>query len=340
MNSEWEAGDTNMFTLPPEQFGCYPDVAGTIRNSTFRMPTGSSNDHTFIFRGGASGHLTIASSPIRSATSIVYDLVIQGDPASLDAVVFDGPEPDSVAKSPTTFTIDTRFPMAPPPSPTGVPSCMRFDITMYVPESLNKLTINITTPIQLTFSSQAHIELDSLVIGLTNNHPKSRVDVSESLHAKVMYIDMNAGLIHGVISIGNSLEITNWNGQIQIDAVPNVVDIINPPTALLTTTTTAGKVNIRYLRNTAYRKRTIESHHTMGNAATSCGNFDYECSGFDGVLFLNSTKYNITDVKQWRQKQPDMPHGDSWAFVLGNRTGQDRIYIKSGTGTIILPDHP
>ena len=334
MNSEWAVGDMNMFTLPPEQFGCDlgPDAAGTIINGsriTFTMPTGSSYDHTFVIRGGASGHLTIASSPDRSARSIVYDLVIQGDPASLDDVVFDKPDPDSVARS-TTFTIDT---MVPPPRPTDMTPCMRFDITMYVPESLNKLTINITTPIQLTFSSQAHVELDSLVIGLTSRHPKSRIDVSESLHAKVMCIDMYTGLIHGVISIGNSLQISNRNGQIQIDAVPNVVDIINPPTALFTTTTTEGKVDIRYLRNTGYRKRTIESNHTMG---TSCGSFDYDRSGFDGLLFLNSTKYNITNLRS-KQQQPGR---DSWAFVLGNRTGQDRIYITSGTGSIILPDHP
>jgi len=149
---------------------------------------------------------------------------------------------------------------------------------------------------------------------------------------------MDTGSINGVLSLGESSKITNLNGQIQLDTIPNApMDIFSPSTALLETTC-FGDVKIRYLRNKAYRKRLIESWHTMGAQNKSTGRFDYGCSGFNGLLYSNSTNYNITDPGTWKTKKLNTNEEDPWPIKIGNQTGEDKIYIRSGSGSIVLPD--
>lgn len=222
--------------------------------------------------------------------------------------------------------------------PTAPPACMRFDITMYVPRGLQQLTVNISTPVQITFSPQAHIELDDLHIITTSSHPKCRIDASSSLLANSITVEMLTGLMQGLLSLGNSTKITNWNGEIQLDTIPNApLDFVNPSTAQLETTS-YGKVEIRFLRNQAYRKRPIESWHTMGNQDVSIGRFDYGCSGFDGLLYSNSTQYNITNASFSKDQPINSLVNGSWPVIIGDKAGEDRIYVISGSGSIVLPD--
>jgi hypothetical protein len=144
--------------------------------------------------------------------------------------------------------------------------------------------------------------------------------------------------MQGLLSLGDSTQITNWNGEIQLDTIPNApMDFLNPSTAHLETTS-YGKVEIRYLRNQAYRKRPIESRHTMSYQDVSLGRFDYGCSGFNGLLYSNSTQYNITIASFWKTQQMDTFGNESWPIIIGNRTGEDKIYVVSGSGSIVLPD--
>lgn len=341
VNSAWSPNDSSIFTLPPELFGCYNEPSSPVLNGSqvlMYIPTGQAGQHIFTIQGGASGQITLASAPDNTAQEIVYDIVIQSNPPSLEKVTFSQLPPGPVIGPSTDFVIDTPTTMV-QTSPTAPPACMRFDVTMYIPRNLRQLTVNVSTPVQINFSPQAHVELDNLSISITSTHPKCRIDSSGSLQAAFLDIEMDTGLIQGPISIGESTKITNWNGEIELDTIPNAPrDLLNPSTALLQTTS-YGKVTIRYLRNFAYRRRPIQSWHTMGIQDTSIGSFDYGCSGFNGLLFSNSTNYNITNASYWPQKEG--PSGNaSWPIIIGNRTGGDEIYIVSGSDSIVLPDIP
>lgn len=340
MNTEWSPDDSSIYTLPPELFGCYSPPSTPILNGTqglFSVPPGQVGQHTFTIQGGASGHLTLASAPDPNTQAITYDIVIQSNPPSLAQVSFSQPNPGPATTPSTDFLIDTPINMI-QTSLTEPPACMRFDITMYIPRNLQQLTVNISTPVQITFSPQGHVELDNLSILITSSHPKCQIDSSDSLQAKSLSIEMNTGLIQGYISIGDSSKITNWNGQILLDTIPNAaLDFSNPSTAQLETTC-YGKVEIRYLWNRAYRKRPIDSSHTMGIQDTSTGTFDYGDSGFNGLLYLNSTDYNITNGDFWEETPPGTLGNATWPTVIGSRTGEDNIFIRAGSGSIILPD--
>jgi hypothetical protein len=341
MNSEWSPDDSSIYSAPPELFGCYNEPSSSVLNGSqvlLQVPPGQAGQHTFTLQGGASGHLTLASSPDPNSPVITYDIVIQSNPPSLDKVSFFQPPPGSIVSPSTDFLIDTPTTMV-QTSLTDPPACMRFDITMYIPRNLRQLTVRVSTPVQITFSPQAHIELDNLSLFMTSPHPKCRIDAFESLQATSLTVEMNTGLVQGLLSITESSEITNWNGSIELDIIPNPSrNFFNASTALLRTTT-YGKVDIRYIRNQAFRRRPIESWHTMGIQATSIGSFDYGCSGFNGLLYSNSTDYNITNAKFWKTKAN--PSGQNpWPIIIGNKTGEDRVYIVSGSGSIVLPHSP
>ena len=340
--------ESSIYTSPPELFGCFSDPSNSelnVSNVLTLVPPGQAGQHTFTIRGGASGQLTLASSPDPNAFAITYDIVIQSNPPFPNKVSFNPPPPppgpvvppEPVSSPSTDFSIDTPTAMD-QHSPKDPPACMRFDITMYIPRSLRQLTVNVSTPVQIIFSPQAHIELDSLSIIITKPHPDSRIDSSESVQARFISIEMETGLIQGLLSLGESSKITNWYGEIRLDTIPNVPMDFSSPSKALLEKTSYGKVEIHYLRNKAYRRRPIESWHTMGTGNRSTGRFDYGCSGFNGVLYSNSSEYNITNPSLWKPKRLETVEGSAWPIMFGNRTGEDKVFIRSGSGSIVLPD--
>ena len=333
--------ESSIYTSPPELFGCFTDLSNSelnVSNVLTRVPPGQAGQHTFTIRGGASGQLTLASSPDPDAFAITYDIDIQSNPPFPNKVSFNPPPSPGPALPPSTdFSIDTPTTMV-QHSPKDPPACMRFEITMYIPRSLRQLTVNVSTPVQIIFSPQAHIELDSLSIIIANPHPNSRIDSSESVQARFISIEMETGLIQGLLSLGETSKITNWDGEIRLDTIPNVPMDFSSPSKALLQTTSYGKVEIHYLRNKAYRRRPIESWHTMGTGNRSTGRFDYGCSGFNGVMYSNSSEYNISNPSLWKSKRLDAVEGSAWPIMFGNRTGEDKIFISSGSGSIVLPD--
>lgn len=284
--------------------------------------------------------MTLASSPDPSDTSVTYDFFIEGNPELLSKFRSINPSNGPITTPQTNFVINT--PAFNNPGSNGSPSCMRFDITVYIPSNLKKLVVNISTPVQITISPQGHVALDEVSISLSNAHPNCRIEASESLQARRLTVEMSRGIIEGAISIGDYAEITNWSGQIKLDTIPNAsFNLSSPSTARLLTTTTNGGVEIRYFWNRAHRKRRIESYHTTGTA-TSVGRFNYGSSGFRGQLSVNLTSYNVTDMS-W--KPPGMApnisaQNETTLPIFINQTGDDRIYINAGTGSVILPAHP
>src|SRR5258705_697564 len=242
MNSGWSPDDSSIYTFPPERFGCHNEPSGpgpNISPAFFRVPPGHAGQHTFSIQGGASGQLTLASSPDPNAPVITYDIVIQSNSPSSNKVSFNPPPPPPGPVTPPSTDFLIVIPVTPLTDP---PACMRFDITMYIPRCLRQLTVNASTPVQITFSPQAHIELDTLSIFITNSHPQSRIDSSESVQARSLSVEMNTGLIQGPLSLGESSKITNWNGEIRLDTIPNApIDFFSPSTAVLETTS-YGKV--------------------------------------------------------------------------------------------------
>lgn len=333
----------NMYTFPPGFFACTD--SDTIYNGSrtlLHIPFSSTGEHTFSITGGATGMLTMTSSPNPEAQDVTYDFLIKGDVESLKNIVLQYPQQPAPASS--DFAINTPHDVAPMTSSKGGP-CVHFDITMYIPRGLRKLEINIDNPLQLGISPLGHIELDELLISLKNTYVK--VDVHEALRAANLTIELQNGLLNGAVSIGKSTQITNVNGETRVTVIPNPSpDWTDPSPALLSTHTSTGRTCVTYVRNLAYRKRQIVSYH-MASSQSCVGELIYVPSGFDGMVFTDSSEYNITNAKmQPRKWGGGHDHGSTveaeldgteWAYSTGNKKGPDRIYIQSGKGKLVLP---
>ncbi|KAJ3505041.1 hypothetical protein NLJ89_g7620 [Agrocybe chaxingu] len=142
----------------------------------------------------------------------------------------------------------------------------------------------------MKFSPQSHIDLDNLHITLTSLHEKTELLAHESLQAGNMSVDTANARILGAFSIDDELRIVNDQGETNLDVIPNTSsDLANPRPVILSTTTGTGSVSITYLRNQAYRKRTIQSTHIV--QGKSCeGFFDYRQSTLVGLVSANTSE--------------------------------------------------
>ncbi|KAF9527356.1 hypothetical protein CPB83DRAFT_856412 [Crepidotus variabilis] len=378
MSSEWSLESMNIYNQPVEMFGCpnQPNQRGS--NFLFFVPYGKQAAHTFAIEGGgAVGQVTLTSSPDPTAEEIAYDIVVTGSASGISfntppaGQVTDSSTTFIVATPATPMSMSPPPPFAsgmppppphsftpPPPGFSPMPSpplgspmplpplgsqsqpmpCLRYDVTMYIPRTLKTLSLNISTPTQITFSPQGHIELDSLIINLSSLHPRTRIEASESLHATNMELSINGGIVHGSLSIGDSSTVTSIFGQIMLNVIPDssTPDLTHPGTAKLNTTTQRGQVTVMYLRNQAYRKRKIESYHNF-RTPIGFGRFDYSSSSFAGQLYSNTSHYNVSNAAFEGLTPTKLDGQDGWTTAWGNKTGDDRIYITSGMGQVLLP---
>ncbi|CAA7261847.1 unnamed protein product [Cyclocybe aegerita] len=335
---------TNLYGMPYEQFGCYESTAEVIFNGSqtlYFVPVGNKAEHALTLTGGATGVLTIASAPdLADPQEIIYDVFIRGDRSLLDDIVLEYPPRGPTTIRCTEFIIDTPD-LVDPAGVTNLSPCMYYEITMYIPRGLRKIDIHIDTPVQMKFSPQSHIDLDNLHITLTSLHEKTELIAHESLQAGNMSIDTANARILGAFSIDDELRIVNDQGETNLDVIPNTsTDLENPLPAILSTTTGTGSVSITYLRNQAYRKRTIRSTHIV--QGKSCeGFFDYRQSTLVGLVSANMSE--LLKGGRTLSSQPANLEGEdashTWTHFAGDVNGADRVVIQSqsSTGKLILP---
>ncbi|KZT26774.1 hypothetical protein NEOLEDRAFT_1155521 [Neolentinus lepideus HHB14362 ss-1] len=318
--------------------GCIAPAASHLYNSssklTYTIPMNSDHEHTLDIRGAAVGTLVLSPYPTEASgqTGIKYEISIRTD----DEVLFDYLEVGS-ADDGSKFTLKSPIPSL---MPQHVTSCMRYDMTLFIPQSLRDLEIKTGAPAHIKFADVPEIAtLDSLKIGMFS----MAAEVGENLlfpnmhiQAKDYGLEVYTGWIAGDVPVveSTSLSTRRGNGVLNARIHPVAVsadddedddDFPQMPAAMLHTHTGHGRTDITYLQGSVHRP--INSKHE----SQSNGDIylTYKESGFNGPVSFQAKSYSMRNV----QGGIGQDKNDRW---VGNKDGEDRLVVKSDLGWVGL----
>jgi hypothetical protein len=288
---------------------------------TFTAPINTHQDHAFYTRGGAVGTLTLADGEA-DAQEIKYEMVLRAnDEALFKDVYFEYPEYNDdqiVARS--------RVIMTTPHGPAG--SCIRFDMTMYVPPSLKKLDVALHTTTHVQFTPSARINTEDLFVTLFAMDSKNIIVPSAHVTSQRQALEVYRGWIVGDASIVKETSITTQRG----DGVANVKLHPAPPNsnvpepATLRTTTGAGRSDFFYVGEKAFKRPIDSTHISSGNADM---HLTYTGAEFSGRIDMSSKSFSMTGAQRIAPSRHDDEITSTWTHFSGDIDGGDKISVSS-----------
>lgn len=307
-----------------------PYIYGGAKAS-YTIPVGSSKpNHALTIRGGAVGTLVIAEASA-DASDITLEMTLRTDDQSLlNSVKMDIPDSNlpglfTQAALTTPLLIDPRK------------SCMRYDITLYVPSTLKTLQLSTYSVTQIQFHQDAHITLDNLLVMMYGMDEHNMLLPSAGIRATNMDVSSYRGWIVGDMAIVNSTAITTENG----DCVANVhvhpappINHQHPEPVYLTTTHGNGRADLFYENDHAHPHRPIVSSHNSARKGDLY--LTYKDAEYSGSIDLKAQSYTARGMQGSAVSHPgqgDDAKGLPW---VGNKDGGDRLVIRSPKGWVGL----
>ena len=295
---------------------------------TFTAPINAHHrDHAFYARGGAVGTFTLADGEA-NAQEIKYEMVLRASDETLfKDIYFDYPEYNddkTVARS--------RVVMTTPHSPPG--SCVRFDMTMYVPPSLKKLHVALHTSAHVQFAPGARINTENLFVTLFSMDSRNIIVPSEHVTSQRQALEVYRGWIVGDASIVKETSITTQRD----DGVANVKLHPAPPSdpntlepATLRTTTGAGRSDFFYIGEKAFKRPIDSTHISSGNADI---HLTYSGAEFSGKIDMSSKSFAMSGAQRIAPSHhigdnDDDEKTSTWTHFSGDINGGDRISVSS-----------
>ena len=291
---------------------------------TFMAPVSTRHqEHVFYTRGGAVGTLTLADGEA-DADQIKYEMVLRAsDETLLESVYFEYPEYDEEK----TITRSRVF-ITTPHCPSG--SCVRFDMTMYVPPNLKKLDLVLHTTTHVQFAAGAHINTEDLFVTLFSLDSNNIIVPSEHVTSQRQALEVYRGWIVGDASIVKETSITTQRG----DGVANVKlhpahlsDSSASEPAILRTTTGAGRSDFFYIGEKVF-KRPIDSTHTSSQNGDLY--LTYTGAEFSGKIDMSSKSFTMTGAQRIARPIGNNDGNTSkWTHSVGDINGGDKISVSS-----------
>ncbi|KAJ4468198.1 hypothetical protein J3R30DRAFT_1682837 [Lentinula aciculospora] len=291
--------------------------------TTITIPVGDRHDHAVDVHGDGVGTFTVTEAPA-DMTEIQYKLTIQtNDQSLLDQVTLQYPaaRPDGSSDGISRLLIGT------PRLNRDSSSCIRYDVTMYIPKTLKKLHILPHAVAHVRFDPQAHIDLEDTFVTLYDMDKRNLIEPSENLRSTSLSLEVYRGWIVGHAAIVNETTITTQRG----DGVANVnvhptppANPTNPEPVSLRTTTGAGRTDLYFENDKAYPHRPIKSIHSSSRNADVY--LTYKNAEFDGNVKLDSSSFTATGAKSYSLGGQGK---GQWTHWVGDMDGKDEIFIKS-----------
>jgi hypothetical protein len=212
-------------------------------------------------------------------------------------------------------------------------ACLRYDVTMLVPQNLRKLVIQSDSFTHLKFDPNAKLNLES--ISITSKYQGSEdvlVLPSKDTKAERMSLNVWRGWIVGDISVMNTTMISTQNGDavIHVKAYASApLDNDLPETATFQTISGAGRTDVTYISPQEFSHRPIKTTHRSGRKGDIYLN--YKDAGFSGLVELPKSNYWVTGPLN----KLALPEGPFTHYV-NSAEGVDRMNINSQTGSVSL----
>jgi len=321
---------TGLESMPKysSSLGCdsAPYIYGDAKTS-YTIPVGSSKpNHALTIRGAAVGTLVIAEAPV-DATNIALEMTLRTDDQSLlSSVRMDiesTTDPLTHAALTTPLFIDPHK------------SCMRYDMTLYVPSTLKTLELSMYSVTQIQFHPDAHITLDNLLVKMNGMGENNMFLPNAGVRATNMDVGSSSGWIVGDMAIVNSTSVTTMNGNCVANVHLHPAPPINPEhpePAYLITTHGNGRADFFYESDHAYPHRPIVSSHT----STRNGDLylTYKNAEYSGSIDLRAQSYTAHGMQVSHLGQTE--DGAKTLPWVGNKDGGDKLVISSPKGWVGL----
>lgn len=301
---------------------------------TFYTITPSENgvDHELYVDGGAVGTIIIAPSSTAQDTTIKVLARISSTDASLLSKLQIASPGSSIPK-PFRIRSDSYFALtSPEKSELVAGTCMRYDLTIYIPPTLRGLTISALSVAQVKFSDDFIAdprELGSLKVKLSDIDERNMFLPTGRLAADNTNIDLSGGYIVGELALANSTEIkTSFSSAVTKLTVKTTAYNIHAPgseqsergaTAYLNTITGNGRSDFIF-ENTV--SRPIRSDH--GTRGWGDLYLTYKKANFNGKIDLNAKSFTAMGMQS--DGRVGDPKQQRWA---GDKEGGDFMKIQS-----------
>ncbi|TFY50275.1 hypothetical protein EVJ58_g11116, partial [Rhodofomes roseus] len=162
---------------------------------TYSVPVDSEGQHTIDIRGKAVGTLVIAQGDYE-ASDLTYQMTVRtNNQALLDLVSVQYPSKDDGESIASKMELSTPL--------FGTESCMRYDMTVYVPYTVRELNVQARTTTQIKFDDESNLDLDSLKIRVTALDDTSMILPHRGVHASALTLDLQRGWLVGDVTIEN-----------------------------------------------------------------------------------------------------------------------------------------
>lgn len=289
-----------------------------------------SQDHAFEIRGSAVGTFTVAQGAPGS-DDVMYEMTLRtDDPALLQDVHIQ--YPDNKAGNP-------RFMITTPMFGTSS-ACMRFDITMYVPPRLKKLSVSSHTAVMhIQFDEKSDVVLDKLYVTTFSMSKNNMILSNTHVRGKSMSLEVLRGWIIGDVAVLDNTRVTTQRADGIANLRVHPVEHVDPESqspASFMTVTGAGRTDIFYITPKAFQRPIHNVHMSSRNADVY---LTYNQAKFNGRIAMESAQYSASGLEALpKSANEDTSEDESeyesatatqWTHWRGDKNGGDEIVVKS-----------
>ncbi|KAL5528044.1 hypothetical protein ACEPAF_7180 [Sanghuangporus sanghuang] len=301
----------------------------------YTIAVGSDVDHDLVIDGGAVGTITLAPSINVDHHSIkVLASVRTSDSRLLSSIEVHTPEysPFPSSQEPST----SYFNLLTPTQAEGVDTCMRYDLTIYIPSTLRSLRLSVRSVVQVKVEfDDAPGELHELRLNLASNAAVNLVLPSAMLITDNINTNMRGGYLVGTLPIANATVINTSKGNAitKLDVFTTGHELpemdedkqSGKDVAHLYSLSGAGRTDFTY-ENRAMRP--IQSEHIVKTYKPSATELrlTYKDAAFNGKIDLRTPSSSMRNVQTDRfGSQP----GGQREYWVGDKEGRDYVKISS-----------
>ncbi|KAI0081317.1 hypothetical protein K474DRAFT_1636080 [Panus rudis PR-1116 ss-1] len=285
----------------------------------------SKQDHSVDVRGGAVGTLLLTRGSPES-TAVRYEMTLRADNSDLATkFVITNPSDEEIEEGTSSSQLKLVT-----PSFIDAGSCMRYDVTMFIPPTIKKLHVSAHATTQIRFDPDADLEIDSFFVTTFSNDPKTMVLPTEKMRGKTTRLEMIRGWLVGSVSVVEKSQIYTQRG----DAVANVhvkpaaflpgSDNDEPKKAIFESITGAGRTDLFWESDKGTPHRQIEAVHRSSRNGDIY--LTYKQSEFSGKVTLDAKSYSATGLQGTMDKNPDGTERQPW---VGDENGKDTLAVHS-----------
>ncbi|KAH9910631.1 uncharacterized protein B0H18DRAFT_1177025 [Fomitopsis serialis] len=270
---------------------------------TYSVPVDSEGQHSIDLRGRLLGDY--------DASDVTYQMTVRtNNQALLDLVTVQYPSKDDGENLASRLRLSTpQF---------GTESCMRYDMTVYVPYTVRRLDIAARTTTQVKFDDESNLDLDSLSIRVTGSDDTSMILPHRGVHASALTMDLQRGWLVGDVTIEDQTTLSTARG----DAALNVHVFPAPSTA-------EPPADAHLTTHPGHPHRPIDSTHRV--QGTGDLYLTYKDAAFSGTVDLATRSFTASGPLH--DAIPRIADQLPW---VGEKDGADKMVVESKNGWVGL----